>query len=494
VGTSKISNRRVEIIIYSIIVLLVIVSCFLAGYGHFQALASWWFLIILFFPVLTWSIKTSYLAPKIFCIVAIFTQVVTVPWFFVLNSDDWVWAGVNPFEFTALETVPIIGKITLFLYAFVIFVSFFHRLSIKKRLSVKHILRNSKQIRASTSNEVFNVWKKGSILVYSFIFILISCLIPLNLWSYSIGLGLTGVEPPRLPYKLTGIIFYFTKYLTPLLLAYLYSRTKRNWFMALIFLSYAWVFGLCSVSKGAILIIMAPVIVFAWIDQRRIVLFFSSVGAIIGVTVASAARVYVHFVQNGVTGADTSLNIFQLIGNVLTDPNIKLLALDYVPLTMIGIAARIEGFGNLVLAQHYDPNAVIGSAGVALRMIWAPLVALPFDAHHLQWSGSILPDGFYSGGAILSNTIIMSNGGLWWIIVSAMITAMILVISEKIVNQFVYSYSAMVRFKGTIIFILTLLYFIESTFSRVSLAILICLTISSWISPFIQNKSNNRVM
>ena len=128
-GTSKTSNRRAANIIYFIPVLLVIVSCFLVGYGHFQALASWWFLIFLFSPILIWSIKTSYIAPKIFCIVAIFTQVVTLPWFFIINNEDWRWAGVNPFEFTALETVPIIGKIALFLYAFVIFVSFLYRFS-----------------------------------------------------------------------------------------------------------------------------------------------------------------------------------------------------------------------------------------------------------------------------------------------------------------------------------------------------------------------------
>ena len=106
-GTSKTIKRSAANIIYYIPVLLVIVSCFLVGYGHFQALASWWFLMLLFFPILIWSIKTSYIAPKIFCIVAIFTQVVPLPAFFIINNDDWVWAGVNPFEFTALETFPI---------------------------------------------------------------------------------------------------------------------------------------------------------------------------------------------------------------------------------------------------------------------------------------------------------------------------------------------------------------------------------------------------
>jgi len=493
-GTSKTIKRSRTKIVYFIFVLLVIVSCVLVGYGYFQALVSWWILMILFFPILIWSIKTSYIAPKIFCIVSIFTQVVTLPAFFIRNSDDWVWAGVNPFEFTVLETLPIIGKIALFLYTFVIFVYFFYRVSIKKIFMNNYISSNLKQIRALQSYATFSVRRKNPVLILCCIVLLISGLIALNLWSYSMGLGLTGVQPPKLPYKLSGIIFYFTKYLTPFLLGYLYSQTKRDWPLALIFLFYAWIFGLSSVSKGAVLIIMVPVIIFAWIDKRYIVLFFSVVGTLVGVTVAAGARAYVHIVQNGVAGSNTEINVFQLIINVLADPNTEIWGLDYIPLILVGITARIEGFGNLVLAQHYDPNAVIGAAGFALRMIWANLVNFPVDAHHLQWIGRVIPEGFFSGGAILSTIVIMGNSSLLWIVIGAMITALILVINEKIVNRFVYTYSKMVKFKGAIIFVLTLLFFTEATFSRISIAILIFLVIACWISPVLKNKNYKRAM
>jgi hypothetical protein len=450
-------------------------------------------LILLFSPILVVIMKTSYTALKIFCIVAVVTQVLTLPLFFLTNNSlDWKWSGVNPFGFTFLETVLIIGKVALFLYALVVFVSYLHRFSIRKRRAINLISSNSTQNKALQLYTTYNIRKNSSILITVTIIVLISGLVSLNLWTYSQGIGITGVEPPRLPYRLSGILFYFTKYLTPALLAYLYFRTKRGWTFALIFLCYAWILGLSAASKGAVLIVMAPVIALAWIDKRYIMLLFCGVGTLYGVTVASGVRAYVHFVENGITGADTSFNLFQLIDKVLFNLNGNVWFLDFILLMFTGIAARVEAFENLVLAQYYDPNAVIGAGGFALRMIWAGWVSFPMDAHHIEWTGSILPVGFYSGGSILSNTIIMSNGGLWWVIVSAMITAASLVIIEKTVDRFVQSYKQLYYLRVSIIFVLTLLYFIESTASRVFITILVLLTISILVSPLLKNIFNNK--
>ena len=91
---------------------------------------------------------------------------------------------------------------------------------------------------------------------------------------------------------------------------------------------------------------------------------------------------------------------------------------------------------------------------------------------------------------LLSNDISLANETELLLMFSARAQ----LINEKIVNRFVYTYSKMVKFKGAIIFVLTLLFFTEATFSRISIAILIFLVIACWISPVLKNKNYKRAM
>ena len=83
------------------------------------------------------------------------------------------------------------------------------------------------------------------------------------------GISIVGVEPPRLPFKLSGILHYFTKYVVPLTLGYLYYRSPRNLPTALLLLGYGLLLGLTSVSRSALVLVLLPVLGLAWIDRRK---------------------------------------------------------------------------------------------------------------------------------------------------------------------------------------------------------------------------------
>ena len=460
----------------------------LAIAGEFHAMLAWWIAIGLLLPPLLWSYKTPYVALKTLCNISFITQFFTVP-FFYLNRDNYPWGNVKPFYFTAWEVFPILSKVSLFLFALVLFFQWLYPISLFGG-SLNKFANSNLQAAASINRfdkySVFDVkHNKNPKRFTLYIIVLIAVLTQINLWSYSQGVGLTGVEPPNLPYRLSGILFYLIKYISPLILAYLFFKSKRGWILMLLLMAYGWVLGLCSVSKGGVMIVMLPVIALAWIDKRKIMLTVAIIGTMIGVSLADNARVYVHIVTAGKSGFDSSNNIFTLIVKVFTDPDTKLWDLEFFPLLFNGILSRIEGFSNLVMAQYYDPDAVIGAWGFVLRMIWQDLAKFDMDLHSIQWQGYVLPEGFYNGGALLSNAVIIGNAGMLWVVLSAIVTAIILIIIEKRSNRLTEKYGKRELLSAPIIFFMSFIFFNDAGGSTLFLLFFFLLFFASLMPPIV---------
>lgn len=264
------------------------------------------------------------------------------------------------------------------------------------------------------------------------IVLVISVVAPLNLWMFSQGISMVGVEPPRLPYRLSGILHYLTVFVVPLLLGFLYWKTKRSVFLTMILLYYSWVLGLTSISRFALIMVMLPVLAFAWLERRRWLLTFAGLGTVIGFAMVTSARNFVYIVTAGKVEAATGNSILTIIGNILTEPDSSIRETAFLLKTLVDIFERIEGFGNLVMSKFYDPNAALGPLGFLLRMIWRPFADIDLDTHHLQWQGNVLPEGLFNGGSLLSNAVILGNASLLWVVASALVAAGILVLLEKV--------------------------------------------------------------
>lgn len=467
VRSRRLGNKT---LLYYLFGTVVLVSFGLVIAGELETLFAWWLTIVLLLPPLLWAFKTPYVALKTICGVSFITQFITLPFFYV-NSDRFAWGHVKPFNFTALESFPIMAKLSLFLFALVLLFKWIYTLNIAGG-PFRNLTKTNHQAAATedrfNKNSAFDIRHNKNALLYTLLIVLLMAMLtPLNSWAYSKGINLVGVESFRLPYKLSGILHYSTRYITPLILGYLYFKSKRGWLLTLLFLAYAFWLGLCTVSKGSVMIIMLPVLALAWVDKRKIILVVAGIGTAIGVTYASGSRIYVHYVVAGRTGADTSLDIFTLMSKISNDLNLnsKIFNLEYIPNLIDGVLQRIEGFGNLVMAQYYDPDKVIGAWGFILRLIWralAPFDRETLDLHSMQWQGYTLPQGFYSGGALLSNAVIVGNAGWLWVILSALVTAMILVILEKSSNRIGKKYEKFQILKAPVIVFLSLIFFTEA--------------------------------
>ena len=449
---------------------VLLASIIFAFAGEFETVLAWWSSILLLLPPLLVAFQTPYVSLRTVCGISFLTQFITLPFFF-LYKDDFVWGHVKPFHFTASEAFPILTKVSLFLCVLVICFKFFYPILFFGGSSLKYnkaiSLNNITQDRSKISS-FFEAKKNRHKLLFSLLLILLLLLlVPLCLWSYSQGIGLTGVQSASLPYRLSGIIFYLTKYITPAILVYFYSKTNRGWPLMLLILAYSLVLGLTSVSKASVLFLVLPVLILALLDKRIFMFGVAFIGMLVGISFSSLARTYVYIVTDGKTGADTSNSIIKLIVNIITVPDSPVFKFDFFPRIIISILSRVESFENLVLAQYYDPDAVIGAWGFILRMIGLGGADFDIDSHMMQWQGNLLPEGFVNTGALLSNAVIVGNAGLWWVIVSAMATSVCLIILEKSSDRLACKFTQYAAFNVPVIFFLTAIFFSSSGASSV---------------------------
>lgn len=466
-------------------------SLAMAVSGEFEAMLAWWMVIVLLLPPLWWALKTRYVALKIICLLAFITQFVTVP-FFYFNRDAFAfnWGHVNPFGFTAVDALPMLSMVMLFVVCLIIFFKLLYRFRL---LGDSGNLQSDRfQLHSVQSKERSFLAEKAHFLkpsrhslVYGLLIVLvISVVSVLNLWMFSQGISMVGVEPPNLPYKLSGILHYLTVYVVPLLLGCLYWKSKKSFFLTIILLCYSWVLGLTSISRFALIVVILPVLASAWLDRRRWLLMFIGLGTVGGFAMVNSARSFVHIVTAGKAGADTGKDILTIIADILTEPDIPIREADLFLKTLLSIFERIDGFGNLVFSKFYDPNAVIGPLGFLLRMIWRPFAPVDIDSHHMEWQGNVLPEGFVNGGALLSNAVILGNANLLWIVASALVAAGILVLLEKSVQRVIARYGLPDPLASALIGFLALIFFIETGGSPTFVVPLLLLSIASLLPPF----------
>jgi hypothetical protein len=424
--------------------IVIVVSLGLASIDEIDAMLAWWMAIVLLLPPLILAFKTRSVALITICSVTFATQFLTLPLFY-LNKKEFAWGHVKPFEFTALEAFPMLGKVSLFLFVLIIFFTLFNKILFNGRVPRKY-----QPIHSGLNN-------KSDLYVF-LIILLIAGLVPLNLWMFSQGISLVGIEPPRLPYRLSGILHYFTKYFSVLVLVYLYYKTKRGWLPMLLLLAYAWLLGLSSVSRSSLMFVLLPVLYMAYLDRRRLMFVVTVFGTLIGFVYVSSARRFVYAISNGKSEMNPDAEMGSIIYSITTATEGKIFDPIYIFRIFVGIFSRIEGFFNLVMSQYYDSYKVSGPLDIIISMVWLEFSSVDVDLHHLQWQGNVLPEGYFNGGSLLSGAVILGNAGFLWTVLYALVAATSLFILEKSVNRLSNRYKTPYIINTSVTGFLSLLY------------------------------------
>lgn len=447
---------------------LILLSCFvsltLLLTNQLEIVIAWWIMLSCFIPALIWVTKSSFLSTKIVVWTSFITQAVTMPIFY-LNPKKYAFQRHRPFNFTGLASLDVFYKIGTFLLVLLLFVSIWERLirNSKRKHYLVTLEGNTHGDPSSTVNPSnrLTITRSTSLISSGSIILIIVLMIPLNNWMFEMGIGLTGVEPPDLPYRLSGILTYFAKIAIPFLLSFLYMRTRRQSFLLVIILGFYSIFlGVSTVSRSTALMVIICPLVFSLIDRRWVIFLTSIVFAAFSLGLSTFSREIVFVVVNNVSDGNTSIG---LIGTLVKTA--AGLTWDQLLLIIPSTIGRFEGFEGLWLASHVNPAVMGGGWAVWIKTIDWTLINLGHDTVHLEVLGYTVPKGFYNVSGSLLAYMLWSVGGSWFFYIPfAILASSFLVLQERSLRIIEIRYAVNPLIINALVTILSLSYFTSTGF------------------------------
>lgn len=363
--------------------------------------------------------------------IALVTQMVSVP-VFIISRDTYTtsgWTAVKDFTFTVAEFVPIYSELAFFLVVVVCCVALFINIFRFPKLRPSQNVGSFASKPSATTNTGY----------YLFLLILVLSLIaPLNLWMFNNGISLTGVDPPRLPFRLSGILHYLTSLVVPVVLAVIYAKTSRSYVPAIFLMIYAFVLGATQVSKGTLLLVMLPILYCAVVDRKYLLLSISAIFTLVAVQLVSLLRNVVYVVIAGKSGADS------VDGLMLTLDKMVSAGFDNFSIanTFSLIVDRIEGAQHIILASKFNADAIGGVAAAFQWFNFNPWNVFDADNYHIELIGITLPEGFVSGGGgLLSKALLVTQSEPLYIAAFAINVAAYVLIGEWIARSVSLKYA-----------------------------------------------------
>jgi len=407
------------------------ICAYLLSQGEFVAVVSWLFVIIVFMPAFLASrlVKSTLLQMVIG--IAFITQFISVP-IFVITRDSYTpsgWTAVKDFSFTVPEFATIYSHLAFFLVVVVCCIAALIRMVKLPQLPASRCENRSAQKQSIKRNTNYYL-----LLLILVIFLIV----PLNLWMFSSGISLTGIEPPRLPFRLSGILSYLTSYAVPLVLAILYSKTTRAYVPAIILMVYALLLGACHISKGVLMFTMLPVVYCAISDRKYVIFSLSAIFSLASIQLVSLLRNVVYVVVGGKSGSDTANGLMLTLNRLIND------SIEYVSVADIFslIVNRIESAQDIVLASKFNADAIGGIGPAFLGFNCSALNNFDIDAYHIEFKGISLPEGFgFGAGGMLAKSLLFTQSQPLYIVIFAMNVAAYIYLGEWIARSISRKYS-----------------------------------------------------
>jgi|APSaa5957512535_1039671.scaffolds.fasta_scaffold17015_3 hypothetical protein len=415
--------------------------------GQGQTAIAWWLMLACLLPALLWGQRSQFLSVKIFVWVAFISQAVTMPLFY-FNQEAYGFHSHRHFGFTGLESLHVFVRLGVFLLIFLIVVAFLERV-IKLPLSIASIKsRPAMQVKVN---------QKTSLLSTTLILFIIMIMTPLNDWMFQMGIGITGVQPPKLPYHMSGILHYLVKWIVPALLAVLYFRTNQRSLILIVILGfYSMYLGLSTSSRSAVLAILFIPIVLSLVHRRWLLFTIALMLCLISIGLTSASRAFVHLASEGVTSADTSLGILGVFIEAMG-------IFEWTELWRVlpSVVGRMTSFEGLFFASQVDPSSFGGGFAVWLKTLHWGLVDLGHEAVHLEVVGYVPPVGFYNATADLYAYVFWGgNGSIVYYLVFALSAALFLMLQEQAVGKVASRYGFIGMPITGLVFLLSIFYIV----------------------------------
>lgn len=282
------------------------------------------------------AVRARHAALAIFTAIAVISHAIAPPFFF-MRREFYTYGGgfgaVKDFGFGVGEFLLIYSEVLVFLVATVLF-----SLLLRRLWPAQPAFRF---VPAGLSGWSLGAGsrRRTAQLVGGFLLLIAA---PLSIFMYNQRIGITGLEPQVLPYRLTGILTYFRLFIVPVIIFIGYALATRSLALTGVVLLYGAIAGFASSSRFIVMTTAMPLAIFALIDRR--IARFVPIAVVTGVTfiLVTGTRNYIYTERMPLTMLVTTtvteyglggLSVFDVVG---------------------GIANRLWGPQDVVLAYQYS--------------------------------------------------------------------------------------------------------------------------------------------
>lgn len=271
---------------------------------------------------------------------------------FILNKEMYSydgWNAVKDFDFST------ISFLNIYAYSFPSILLLIGFVWIIEKYIPRYRYANSKTNKSEINSNILAsiiTKKKESKFIWTFLFfILLICTAAIAIFMYINKIGILGVEPEPLPFKIVGILFYLRGYILPVALFVVFNKTSKSTFVIILTIIMAIIMGALSASRGITFIYMFPVLVGVLINKitfQRVALVIALI--VLGYVVTTMFRDIIY------SDAEQSLSIIDLLLNLLSsssefqsDKGIFVSLLNVIGT----ISNRLYGAQDMILSYQY---------------------------------------------------------------------------------------------------------------------------------------------
>jgi hypothetical protein len=416
-----------------------------------QLVVAWWLLLGCMIVPLLWVQRSNFLSVKVLIWVAFLTQSITMPVFYLLPKT-YHFQSHRFFGYTGVEVLQVYGRLSLFLITFLLVARFLEKFIRHPASKNSAPEERSKTVRKPKKQKVGS---SRSVISTVLILVIIVLMIPLNSWMFKMGIGITGVQPPKLPYSLSGILMYLARWLVPGLLALLYIRTRqRSVLLVFILGCYGMYLGLSTASRAAALSLVFAPIILAYLNGRWLIMAVASTMGLISIGLTTASRQIVYAASHGVTEANTALGVLGTMFDAA-----RLLEWSSIFLVLPKLFARMSSFEGLFLSSQVDPSSLGGGFAVWMKTLHWKTVDLGHAEVHQEFLGYTPPEGFYNATADLYAYALWGGNDIFALyFLFAVSAALVLMLQEQALGKISNKYPP-IRFIATgLTFLLSIFY------------------------------------
>ncbi len=252
---------------------------------------------------------------------------------------------------------------------------------------------------------------------YAIVVFILAIAIPQSLLMYHLRVGITGIVPPQLPFRLTGLLYYSRLLIYPLALFVAYSRCSRSPVTDAVILGYGFVAALASTSRSTLLVSTAGVVVDSLLNRRRLRFIIAAAIVLASFLITSRSRDLVY---------SEHLPFGAYVNQALHDRNGPAMG----PGEVVGaIALRLWGPQDVVLASQYDiANRLVA---VCSWFLDRPVIHLDAELYGVSFEGT----GFGVGIGLIPWMIILSRRSYAILLLLAAIIAVMIVFADRAVRS-----------------------------------------------------------